>query len=434
MSAASRPVSSKVLIASVAGSAIEWFDYFLYGAFASLVFNKLFFPAEDPTVSLLLTYGAFALTFFVRPLGGVIFAHLGDRLGRKKSLVFTLGLMGIGTGLIGVLPTYEQVGILAPILLTLLRIVQGIGIGGEWGGALLLAYEYAPAERKGLYGSLPQAGVPIGMLLATACAGIVATLPDQQFFAWGWRIPFLVSVCLVLLGLWIRRGVDETPEFKALQKTERVARSPLRQILKEQRREIAVTVLAKVVETASFYIFTVFVIGYVTDQLGYPKNSMLNVLTLSALVTVVAIPLMGRLSDSIGRKNTFLLGCLAIAVVTPVYFMLLDQRNVWALLLASVLALGIAWPIVTAVLGTLFSEMFSPEVRYTGVSLGYQIGAALAGGTAPLIAVLLQRKFHGWGGIAVYVIGTAILSAVAVLVGGRVAARRGVSPPGSQKV
>ena len=231
-------VSKRVLVASLVGSSIEWFDYFLYGTVAGLVFNKIFFPAEDPTVGLLLSYASFALAFFIRPLGGIIFSHIGDKIGRKRTLVLTLSLMGGATAAMGLLPTYETIGIMAPILLIALRLIQGIGLGGEWGGALLLAYEYAPENKKGLFGSIPQMGVTIGLLLGTLVMSLMTLMPDDAFMVWGWRIPFILSAILVIFGLWIRKGIDETPEFKKVQEKGEVAKVPLFETMRTHWREV----------------------------------------------------------------------------------------------------------------------------------------------------------------------------------------------------
>lgn len=256
----------RALVASLTGSSIEWFDYFLYGTAAALVFNKLFFPNFDPVVGLLLAYLSFSLTFFIRPIGGVLFAHIGDRIGRKKTLVITLSLMGGATVLIGCLPTYEHIGVWAPILLILLRVIQGLGIGGEWGGALLLAYEYAPANRKGLFGSVPQVGVTLGMLLATLAVSLMAMLPEADFLSWGWRVPFVLSAGLVFLGLWIRHGLDETPDFKKAKASGNVSKMPVVETLRNHWREVLIAAGLKVVETAPFYIFSTFVVSYAVNN------------------------------------------------------------------------------------------------------------------------------------------------------------------------
>ncbi|UOQ92322.1 MHS family MFS transporter [Halobacillus shinanisalinarum] len=410
-----KQLSRKVLIASLTGSSIEWFDYFLYGTVASLVFNELFFPSFDPLIGLLLAYASFSLTFFIRPLGGVIFAHIGDKIGRKKTLVLTLSLMGGATVLIGLLPTYAQVGVWAPILLITLRLIQGLGLGGEWGGALLLAVEYAPEEKKGFFGSIPQMGVPIGLLLGTFALTLMSLLPEAAFMTWGWRVPFILSSVLVFVGLWIRKGIDETPAFKEAKKSGELSKMPIAETFKYHWREVLIAVGAKVVETAPFYIFATFVVSYATGTLGYNQINVLNAVTIGTLITAVMIPLMGKLSDRIGRKPVYIAGSIGMALYAYPYFLLLSIGETWAVILATVIALGIVWPPITAVLGTMFSEIFSTRVRYTGISLGYQIGAALAGGTAPLIATWLLSKFNNsWSPIAIFIIATAIISLIAV--------------------
>lgn len=406
----------RALIASLTGSSIEWFDYFLYGTAAALVFNKLFFPNFDPVVGLLLAYLSFSLTFFIRPIGGVLFAHIGDRIGRKKTLVITLSLMGGATVLIGCLPTYEHIGVWAPILLILLRVIQGLGIGGEWGGALLLAYEYAPANRKGLFGSVPQVGVTLGMLLATLAVSLMAMLPEEEFLAWGWRVPFVLSAGLVFLGLWIRHGLDETPAFKEAKASGNVSKMPVVETLRYHWREVLIAAGLKVVETAPFYIFSTFVVSYAVNNLGYQKVSALNAVMIGALVASLMIPLMGWLSDRIGRKRVYIGGILGIALFIVPYFMLLDTRSQWGITLATVIGFGVLWAPVTAVLGTLSSEIFSTRVRYTGITLGYQLGAALAGGTAPLIATWLLSEYNGsWQPVAIYLLVTVAISLIAIL-------------------
>ena len=406
----------RALIASLTGSSIEWFDYFLYGTAAALVFNKLFFPNFDPVVGLLLAYLSFSLTFFIRPIGGVLFAHIGDRIGRKKTLVITLSLMGGATVLIGCLPTYEHIGVWAPILLILLRVVQGLGIGGEWGGALLLAYEYAPANRKGLFGSVPQVGVTLGMLLATLAVSLMAMLPEEEFLSWGWRVPFVLSAGLVFLGLWIRHGLDETPDFKEAKASGNVSKMPVVETLRNHWREVLIAAGLKVVETAPFYIFSTFVVSYAVNNLGYQKVSALNAVMIGALVASLLIPLMGWLSDRIGRKRVYIGGLIGIALFIVPYFMLLDTRTQWGITVATVIGFGVLWAPITAVLGTLSSEIFSTRVRYTGITLGYQLGAALAGGTAPLIATWLLSAYQGdWRPVAIYMLVTVTISLIAIL-------------------
>ena len=413
--------NKKVLIASLTGSAIEWFDYFLYGTAAALVFNKIFFPMVDPVIGLILSYLSFSLTFFIRPIGGVLFAHIGDRIGRKKTLVLTLSLMGGATVMIGLLPTYEMIGLWAPALLILMRIIQGMGIGGEWGGALLLAYEYAPEKRKGFFGSIQQAGVTIGMLMATFIVSLMTLFSEEDFLSWGWRIPFLLSSVLVLLGLWIRKDIDETPDFQKVKASGQVAKAPLRDTLKHHWREVLIAAGLKVVETAPFYIFSTFVVSYATSTLTYQKSQALEAVTLGALVATIMIPLMGLLSDKLGRQRMYAISVFVLGLFIVPWFMLLNTGTTWGIVLATVIAFGVLWAPVTAVLGTLCSEIFSANVRYTGITLGYQLGAALAGGTAPLIATGLLAKYDGdWVPVAWYLAVTVTISLIAIFCASRV--------------
>ncbi len=405
----------RILVASLVGSSIEWFDYFLYGTVAALVFNQLFFVNEDPTIGLLLSYASFALAFFIRPFGGVIFSHIGDRIGRKKTLVITLSLMGVATFGMGLLPTYQAVGIWAPILLITLRLVQGLGIGGEWGGALLLAVEYAPAEKRGLFGAIPQMGVTIGMLLGTVALSIMTLLPENAFMTWGWRIPFIFSALLVFFGLWIRKGIDETPSFKKVKESGEVPKLPIVETLKNYWREVLIAVGAKVVETAPFYIFSTFVVSYATANLGFSRTATLTAVMIATIITTILIPFMGMLSDKIGRKKLFIGGTIGMALFAFPYFWLLQQKSVLILIVATVIGLGVIWAPITAVLGTMFSEIFDARIRYTGITLGYQIGAALAGGTAPLVATALLNRFNNsYVPVALYIIFASVLSLAAI--------------------
>lgn len=408
-------IQKRVLLASLVGSAIEWFDYFLYGTVAALVFNKIFFVNENPTIGLMLAYASFALTFFIRPFGGIIFSHIGDKIGRKKTLVLTLSLMGVATMAMGLLPTYQAIGIWAPIILICLRLIQGLGIGGEWGGALLLAVEYAPKDQRGFYGSIPQVGIPIGMVMGTLALSIMSLLPNDAFITWGWRVPFIASIFLVFFGLWIRRGIDETPSFKAVQAQGKVPKLPIADTLKYYWKEVLITIGAKFVETAPFYIFSTFVVSYATINLNFNRTAVLTAVMIASIVTTILIPMMGKLSDKIGRKPLYIGGTLLMIMYAFPYFWLLQQNSVALLFIATIIGLGIIWAPITAVLGTIFSEIFSPEIRYTGVSLGYQVGAALAGGTAPLIAVALLSLFdNSYVPVALYIILTGIISLIAM--------------------
>ncbi|WP_441294196.1 MFS transporter [Bacillus sp. FJAT-27225] len=410
-----KKTSFRVLVASLVGSSIEWFDYFLYGTMAALVFNQLFFVNEDPTVGLLLAYASFALSFFIRPFGGIIFSHIGDRIGRKKTLVLTLSLMGAATFAMGILPTYQAIGVAAPIILITLRLIQGLGIGGEWGGALLLATEYAPPERRGFFGSIPQMGVTIGMVMGTLALWIMNLLPEQQFMTWGWRVPFILSALLVVFGLWIRKGIDETPEFKEVQQKGEIPKLPIVETLRYYWKEVLITIGAKVVETAPFYIFSTFIVSYGTSNLGFSRSAVLGAVMVSTIITTILIPVMGRLSDSVGRKKMYIVGTLAMMAFAFPYFWMIHQGSVVMLVLATIIGLGIIWAPITAVLGTMFSEIFDAKVRYTGVSLGYQIGAAVAGGTAPLVATALLASFdNSYIPVALYIIFTSVVSLIAI--------------------
>lgn len=404
----------RVLLGSLSGSVIEWFDFLVYGTVAALVFNKIYFPTGDPFVSTMLAYISFSLTFFFRPLGGIIFAHIGDRIGRKKTLFLTLMLMGGGTVAIGLLPDYNTIGIWAPILLIFFRILQGIGIGGEWGGALLLAYEYAPKNRRGLYGAVPQMGISLGMLLAAGVIALLTQLPEDQFMAWGWRIPFVGSIVLVFIGLFIRNGLDETPEFKRMRERGDQLKLPIKTVVTKHRGAVLVSIGAKAAETGPFYVFGTYIIAYATNVLDARNNEVLLAVAVAAIVATIWMPVFGSISDRFNRAVLYRISAIATIVMIVPYYMILNTGETWALFVATVLGFGILWGSANAILGTLIAENFSPEVRYTGASLGYQLGAAIFGGTAPLIAAWLFEISGGqWWPIAVYVTFCASISIVA---------------------
>jgi metabolite-proton symporter len=405
----------RVLVASIVGSAIEWFDYFLYGTVASLVFNQLFFVTENPTVGLLIAYTSFALAFFLRPVGGIIFSHIGDKLGRKKTLVLTLSLMGISTFGMGVLPTYQAIGIWAPVLLTCLRFIQGLALGGEWGGSVLLAVEYAPKTKRGLFGSVPQMGISVGLILGTLALSLMSLLPEKDFILWGWRIPFLLSALLVIFGLWIRKGIEETPSFKKAQEKGEVSKIPLVDTLRYHWKEVFIAMGAKVVETAPFYIFGTFVVSYTTSTLHFSETSSLIAVLVGSVAATILTPFIGILSDRIGRKPIYISGIILTVLYAFPYFWMLQQKSVALFIIATVIGLGVIWGSINAVLGTMLSEIFTAKVRYTGISLGYQLGAAIAGGTAPLVATSLLAKFdHSYVPVAIYIILAALISSIAI--------------------
>ncbi len=404
----------RVLFGSLSGSVIEWFDFLVYGTVAALVFNKIFFPTDDPFISTLLAYASFSLTFFFRPIGGIIFAHIGDRIGRKKTLFLTLMLMGGGTVAIGLLPDFNAIGMWAPILLLLFRVLQGIGIGGEWGGALLLAYEYAPKHQRGLYGAVPQMGISLGLLLASAVVALLTLLPEDQFLTWGWRVPFVGSIVLVFIGLWIRNGLDETPEFKRIRDTGARLRLPIKEVVTKHWGAVLVAIGAKAAETGPFYIFGTYVIAYATNILGARQNTVLLAVAAAALVATFWMPFFGHLSDRVGRAVLYRWSAIATIVLVVPYYLVLNTGETWAIFAATIFAFGLLWGSVNAILGTLIAESFSPAVRYTGATLGYQVGAAIFGGTAPLIAAWLLEVSGGqWWPIAVYVAICAGISVVA---------------------
>ncbi|MCY9693210.1 MFS transporter [Paenibacillus alginolyticus] len=408
--------TNRALLASMVGSSIEWFDFFLYGSLASLVFNKLFFTNTDPVVGLLLSYLSFGLSFFIRPLGGIIFSHIGDKIGRKKTLILTLSLMGGATFLIGLLPDYNTIGVWAPILLITLRLCQGLGIGGEWGGSVLLAVENSSKENRGFFGSIPQLGVPVGMLLGTVSISLLTSLPEAQFLSWGWRLPFLLSAVLILIGLWIRKDIDETPAFKEAKESGDIAKVPLVDTFRYHWKSVLITAGAKFAETGPYYIFATFIIAYATKYLGYSIGTVLNAVAIANFVTIIMIPCMGKLSDKIGRKPLYIGGTIAMMLFAFPYFYMLSLQSALWLTVATVIAIGIIWAPLEAVMGTMFSEIFSTNIRYTGISVGNQLGAAVFGGTAPMVALALLNAFNNsWVPIALYIVLACVISLISLV-------------------
>lgn len=410
----SKKIQRKALFASLIGSSIEYYDYLLYGSVAALVFNKLYFPNYDPSVGLLLALASFGLPYFFRPLGGVIFSHIGDKMGRKKSLVITLGMMGISTALIGLLPTYHSIGIWAPVLLVTLRLIQGVAVGGEWGGAVLLAVEYSDEKKKGFAGSIPMMGAAVGVMLGTGTMSLMRLLPDPQFLAWGWRVPFVASLLLVFIGMWVRSALDETPDFQQVQKEDSIPNLPLAVTFQKHWKEVILTTGAKAIETAPFYMFATFGISYASNTLHMPEGSVLNAVTIGTASSLIFIPLAGYISDKVGRKKVFVFGSLGVILFAIPYFILLSYKSMLLLTLGVLIGYAL-WSIITAVLGTMFSEMFSTEVRYTGISVGYQMGAAIFGGTMPLVATALISRFDGsWLPAAIYLMLLGVMSLICV--------------------
>ena len=407
-----------VLWASVIGTMVEWYDFLIYGTAAALVFNKLFFPSFAPTTGTLAAFGTYAVGFAARPLGGVVFGHFGDRLGRKTMLMLTMMIMGAGTLLIGCLPTYGQIGIWAPLLLIVLRFIQGFGLGGEWGGAVLMVVEHAPAGRRGLYGSLVQIGFPVGVAASTGIFIPLSALPSDDFLSWGWRIPFLLSVLLVGVGLFVRMRLTETPAFLRAQRETGLARRPALDVILRLPRVFLIAVGMKISEVAWVYVLTVFSIVYATTKLGLPRTLILNGIVVGALLELITLPLAGWLSDRYGRKPIYLAGVvLSIAAAFPVFW-LLETRDPWTVVLGLALVMNVTHAIGFGIGASWMPELFGTRVRYTGASLGCQVSAALSGGFAPIIATALL----GWAGatwpVSLYLVALGVVALVAVLAAG----------------
>jgi metabolite-proton symporter len=414
--AAGAPVGRRALIeaviASTVGTTIEWYDFFLYGVMAALVFPRLFFPKVDPFLGQVLSFATFTTGFVARPLGGVIFGYLGDRVGRKSTLVATLLLMGLSTVCIGFLPTADRIGVAAPFLLTLLRFTQGIGVGGEWGGAVLLALEYGHRGKRGFYASWPQSGVPLGLLTS---AGVVALfewwLSPEEFLAWGWRVPFFLSGLLIVIGLLIRVRILETPLFRQLQETKTVARAPVTETLRRHWREVLLAAGSRISENSCFYLFSTYVLAYGKDVLQVDPGQVLLAVNVAAAVEFFTIPLWGILSDYWSRKGMFLMGSLVLIGFAGPYYVLLGTRQTAAIVTAVVVSLAVGHAMLYSVQASLIPELFGTRLRYTGASIGYQLAAPIAGGTAPLIATWLAHEFPNqpWL-LAAYIMGICVLS------------------------
>ncbi|HEV8148914.1 MAG TPA: MFS transporter [Gemmatimonadales bacterium] len=404
-----------VILASFIGTTIEWYDFFLYGTAAALVFNKLFFPTLAPLAGTLSSYGTFAVGFVARPLGGALFGHYGDRLGRKTMLVWSLLIMGVATALIGVLPGYATLGVWAPVLLVALRFVQGIGVGGEWGGAVLMAVEHSREGKRGLHGSWPQMGVPAGLLLSTGVFALVSSrLPEAEFLAWGWRIPFLTSVLLIVVGLFVRLRLLETPAFSRFRAELTPSRAPLLEVIREYPREILVGMGMRFAQNVLFYIFTVFALSYGEKTLGYSKGTMLLGLATAATVGLFSIPAFGALSDRLGRRPVYLAGAIISLLYAFPFFWLLGRGPAFVGL-AIVLGLNLGQDMMYGPQAAYFSELFATKVRYSGASLVYQLTSVFSGGLAPFIATLLLAR-HGVYAVAAYMAASCALTVVATLV------------------
>ena len=406
----------RVVMASLIGTTIEWYDFFLYGSAAALVFNKLFFPEFDPLTGTLLAFATYALGFVARPVGGIVFGHFGDRIGRKRLLMLSLVLMGVATVLIGLLPTYAQIGIWAPIALIALRLVQGFAVGGEWGGAVLMAAEHGDAARRGFWASWPQAGVPAGNLLAAAVLAIMAAVQTEaDFLDWGWRVPFILSALLVVVGWYIRNRVSESPMFEAeLDASEAPAKVPAMDVLRERPGALVLGAGLRVGENISYYILTVFSLTYLVDVSHESRSLALNALLIGAAVQFFAIPLLALLSDRIGRRPVYALGAFGLAAWCFVMFGLLGSGDNASIILALVVGL-VLHGAMYGPQAAFITELFPTRIRYSGVSIAYQLTSIVAGSLAPIIALWLYKQYDSATPVAIYVGAACVISGVSAL-------------------
>lgn len=402
----------RVVTASLIGATIEWYDFFLYGTVAGIVFNKLYFPNNDPLISILLAYTTFAVGFLARPLGGVIFGHFGDRIGRKSMLVLTLMIMGVATVLIGLLPTYQQIGVAAPIILLILRVLQGIGLGGEWGGAVLMTYEYAPENKRGLYASLPQIGLSIGLCLSAGVVAIASTLPEEQFLAWGWRVGFIASFILVVVGLYIRLKIMETPEFAKLKAQGEEVKIPFVNMIKEYPRNILLGMGARYIDGVFFNVFAVFSIAYLVNTVHISRTTALWAVCSSAFVMIFFIPMFGALSDRWGRGKTYAIGSILLALSVYPAFWAMSSGDIVLIFVSLILPFGIIYAMCYGPEAALFCDLFGARVRYTGISFVYQFSGIFASGITPIIATYLiaANNNQPWY-LCAYVVFAALVSA-----------------------
>lgn len=404
----------RAVVASTVGTSIEWYDFFLYGTAAALVFPKLFFPDSSAYVGVLAAFGTQFVGFAARPIGAAIFGHYGDRVGRKSALITTLMLMGVGTFLIGCLPTHATIGFLAPVLLTLLRLIQGIGVGGEWGGSVLLSMEWGSAKRRGFMASWPQLGVPLGLLASTGMVKLMSNVSGDSFETWGWRVPFLLSAVLVGVGLYVRLRVMDSPDFTAVKKTQKVVKQPVLQVIRTQPREILTSAFVRMSEQAPFYLFITFVLAYGTKEVGFTKDELLTDTMIAATLGLISVPFFGFLSDLIGRRLMYGIGIVSTAIFAFPYFGLLNTKVAGMALLAIVISL-VVHDMQYGPQAALIAENFGTNVRYSGAGLGYQLASVIAGGPAPLIATWILKNTGSSIGISWYIVGCCVVSMIALI-------------------
>lgn len=403
----------RAVIASTVGTTIEWYDFFLYSIVTGLVFAKLYFPQSDPLVGTLQAFGIYAVGFIARPVGAAIFGHYGDRIGRKSTLIATLVLMGVATFLVAFVPSYEQIGIWGAVMLTILRFLQGVGVGGEWAGSVLMSMEWARTDRhRGFIASWPQFGVPAGLFLANLAVLGFSWMSGDAFLEWGWRVPFFLSIFLIAIGLYIRIRVLETPLFAKLLAEKKVERQPIVEAFRKHPKEILLSACARLGEQAPFYIFTAFVFTYGTLQLEVSRNLILEALLAASLLSFFTVPFSGWLSDRIGRRRMYMLGALTMAVFGFVYFAMLDTRVPGWIVFAILVSL-VPHNMMYGPQAAMIAEAFTGRLRYSGSSLGYQLASIIAGGPAPLIAAALFARFGSGYAIAAYIAVCAIVSLVA---------------------
>jgi MFS transporter, MHS family, shikimate and dehydroshikimate transport protein len=404
----------KVVVASFIGTTIEWYDFFIYTTAAALVFPQLFFPSFEPLAGTLASFATYAVGFLARPLGGVIFGHYGDKIGRKAMLVTTLLIMGIATFVVGLLPTYETIGIWAPILLVVLRLLQGLGLGGEWGGAVLMAVEHSPDDKRGLNGSWPQMGVPAGLVLGTGAFAAISAISGEAFVTWGWRVPFLLSILLIALGLYIRLAIYESPAFSRVRESGTEARMPIVDVFRTYPKNVLLAVGSRIGIDVVFYIFAVYVLTYVSTNLGLPRNLGLIAISIAALIEIFTIPAFASLSDKVGRRPVLMAGATFLGLWIFPFFWLLDTKSASLIILAVIVGLSIGHAAVYGTQASFYAELFGTRVRYSGASLGYQLAGIFGGALAPIIATALYAATGGPGLIGVYVAVLCLLSIVCV--------------------